>query len=237
MNDQTIGEQVATFEKGTLSALNAGSDIATDAIFGTVAKATTFLPRLQLFTAANDDCKKGSVPMNNYGLVVAKDKIQVIGKTVDVMPLSWRPKAMEIFADGTIINTYDAKNDPEFKRIALKSDLPNSGCMYGPEFLIWIPVLQRFGTFFMSSKSARNEAPVLKQKLDAESAATLDSKYIEGKKFSWQAPVVRGCSTPLELPPMDQIADEIQRFRNPPKNEVEKVEPQTSETTGEVRAR
>jgi len=221
-NDMTPNQPAMSIKE--LNQQIVGTTSSTDDVFGAVAKASSFLPRLQLFTSASNECKKGEFPLNHYGVVTAKNRIRDLGKTVEVVPLAWRPKAMQIMADGTILSKYDAK-DPEFGRIAEMSDIQNSGCMFGPEFLLWVPGIKGFVTFFMSSKSARNEAPALKDKLDQEQAATLDSTFLSNKKFSWQSPVIRGCSTPLDLPAGDSLITEITKFKNPPKDEIEAAEP------------
>ncbi len=220
-----MSNEVATVDLPvSLKELNAGNALATDKMFGEIAKGASYLCRLQLFTAGSKECKAGRFAMNHYGYVISKEKITDLGKTVDIFPLSWRPKALQILPTGDILSKYDP-TDPEFKRIAETSEQPNSGCMYGPEFLVWVPAIKQFASFFMSSKSMRIEAPNLKEKLDEERAATLDSVFVETKKYSWQTPVVKPCSTPFEVPDAETIIAAVTKFKNPPKDEIEAAEP------------
>ena len=179
---------------------------------------STFLPRLQLMTAASDACKSGSFPINHYALIRGQSN-EDVGAAVDVLVVGWRPEALEIGEQ--VISCFDVA-DPEFARIQARTEEPNSGCMFGPEFLIFIPIAKSFATFFMGSKSSRREAPAIKARM--QKAATLKSQEIKTKKYTWYSPVVTPCTTPFDLPNMDDIATELEKFNNPPKVEIEHVE-------------
>lgn len=197
-----------------------------ESILSKIITSGDFLPRLQLMTASCDDCKSGKFPINHYALIegqLTKD----LGTSVDVVVCAWRPKAIEI--GEIIISVYNPEN-PEFARIQGNSTEPNSGCMYGPEFLVWIPVVQKFATFFMGSKSARREAPNLVACLRA--SATLTSREIKTVKYTWYAPSVTPCSTPLTLPEKEMLLEQLNKFNNPVESTVERVD-----DAGETRAR
>lgn len=195
-----------------------------DNVFDGLGTGGRFLPRIQLVTANSDKCKKpasqgGGFPVNHYALVQGKT-YQDIGESVDLLCVAWRPKALDMNDD--IITVYNP-NDAEFKRIQELSEQKDSGGMWGYEFLCWVGSLGQFATFFMGSKSARNEAPNLKALINQ--FATLRSVYIEGKKHSWQAPQVVACSTPLtSMPTRSQLTGQVDKFNNPPKQEVERAE-------------
>lgn len=176
-----------------------------------------FLPRVQLMGSNSNAVKEGQIGQGHYALIRGKDQVQDLTKEVPVVVLSWRPKAMEITSE-SVISVYNPKSS-EFDRIAKKSEESDSGCMYGPEFLLWVPSLKAFATFFMSSKTARREAPQLKGLLGK--AALLKSQLIKAKKFAWHGPVVTPCSQPLDLPDLDEAREQAQKFNNPPENETE----------------
>lgn len=96
--------------------------------------------------------------------------------------------------------------------------------MYGIEFLVWLPEKQLFATFYLSSKTARREAPNLKGLLKDRKAATVKSNFIKKGRYSWHGPVVGPCSTPFELPPVADMTAHAERFANPKDSEVESVE-------------
>jgi len=136
-----------------------------------------------------------------------------------VLVCAWRPKALS--TNDPVISVYDV-DDAEFKRIQEQSDVANSGCMFGPEFLVYIPAAGKFATFFMGSKSQRRESPNMKARM--HQAATLKSKLIETPKYKWQNPVVVPCSTPFELPDLQAVKEQIEKFTNPPVSEIERVD-------------
>lgn len=183
------------------------------------ASSSTFLPRLQLLTSNSEKCKTGEFPTNHYALV-QDQKFDDLGKSVDILLVTWRPKALEVGNDA-VISVFDPNND-EFQRIqerSLKEN--NSGCMFGPEFLVWVPQVGKFATFFMGTKSARREAGNVKGLM--KQAATLGSQKIETAKFTWFAPQVSECSTPFDMPTKEDMLAAVEQFNNPPKNDMEGV--------------
>lgn len=212
--DEQGGELVSLESLQQSAAISKYGDEAFDAL-----RSTKFIPRLQLMTANADKCKKGEFPVNHYAVVDGSSFLDV-GKTVDSLVLGWRPKALEI--DDEILTVYDPK-DAEFERIQDRADNEkDSGCMWGFEFLLWLGAQKRFVTFFCGSKSSRREAPNVKALLNR--AATLRSKLIETKKYSWQGIDVVACSTPMPMPTKKSLESELEKFNNPPKSEVEKAE-------------
>ena len=198
-----------------------------DDAFAAATKAGDYLPRLQLMSAASGPCKEGKFPINHYAIVSGQNHIDV-GEAVDVAVVTWRPKALEIGDE--IISVYDP-DDLEFVRIQEASNEKDSGCMYGAEFLVYIPSREIFATFFMGSKSSRREAPNLRARIGK--AATLKSKFIETKKYSWQTPVAVPCSTPLDVPAVDEIKEQVEKFNNPPKQDIERAPEETDDDTRE----
>lgn len=175
-----------------------------------------FFPRLQLMTSASEKCKVGDFPANHYAFVDGEDYKQ-LGKEVDVVVVLWRPKAIST-GDPLIIT--HKKESALFQDIVERSSQPDSGCMYGPEFLVWVPEVKKFATFFMGSKSARNEAkPVLAL---LGKAATFSSKQAKSPKHTWMKPICKVCSTQItELPSPEDLADAKERFKNPPEPDIE----------------
>ena len=142
----------------------------------------------------------------------------------------WRPRAVEIDGDD-VLSVFDVK-EAEFKRIQEIAARPGlNGCMCGPEYLIWLAKQQRWATFLMGSKSAKREAPNMNKRL--LNGATLKSKFIETKKYSWWAPIIVPLTAAVELPDEAEMAEVIAKFNNPPAQEKERAE----EATGDDQAR
>ena len=203
-----------------------------DSAFGAIITSAVYLPRIQLFGGNSDLVKEGKIGMGHYGLVRSKDQVDDLGVQFNCCPFSWRFKAVRI-TEANDVFSYFNPNADEFKAIMVESEQQDSGCMYGVEFLTWIPdPTATFATFFFASKTARRESPNLKQILTNRGAATCKAQLIKKGRFTWHGPVIVPCSTPFELPPSDEIMTQAERFANPKDSEVEKAE-----VVGEVRER
>lgn len=175
-----------------------------------------FLPRLQLFSGRSDAVGEGRIPVNHWGLV-DDDEIIDLDEKVNVGVLAGRHKAIDTGDDFQC--SHDADSDL-FKDLVERSGIKNSGCMYGPEFLVYVPSVDRFATLFMGSKTARREAKKFKPLMNKP--ATLFSKLIKTPKFKWQGQVVLPCEEAFDLPESAQA--EIDKFLNPPADSAEVAE-------------
>jgi hypothetical protein len=190
-----------------------------DADFDQDQTQSKFLPRVQLMTGRSAKCERGEFPINHYALVVTGGKFLDLGETFDCLVLAWRYKALEIAEE--IITVYDRK-DPEFTRIKDAADAKEDNFMWGYEFLLWLGQEKRFATYFAGSISARNESKNIKSQMNG--AATFRSEFIEGKKHSWQNIQVVVCSTPMNMPGANAVAEQRDRFLNPAVEKKDKVE-------------
>jgi hypothetical protein len=175
-----------------------------------------YLRRLQLFTNKSDACAEGRIGIGHWG-IVDDSAILDMGTEVDLVILAYRAKALQIDGDA-VVTDYDAKSET-FAAIREKSFVRDSGCMFGPEFLVYIPSVDFFATYFASSKTSRREAKKMAPLIG--DAATFKSHLIEKGRWKWHGPLVFPCSVPLEIPDVDIISVAIEKFKNPPKNEVE----------------
>lgn len=167
-----------------------------------------FLPRLQLFGANSEMVKAGKIPMAHWGLVRSKEQTEDLGGEVDILVITARVKALDASGD-TVITVYDHKSDV-FKSIMVRSEVAESKCMYGPEYLVYVPSAQAFATLFLSSATARRESSSLHARL--KKAATCKSHLIKGKKHSWHGPLFSPCTTEITTPPIDSIVAEAEKF-------------------------
>jgi hypothetical protein len=176
-----------------------------------VAGSSAFLPRVQLFGSSSDAAKEGKIPVAHWGLVRGKDQLEDLGKEFNCLVITGRVKALDLSGE-QIVTSYDHKSDT-FKSIQERSATSESKCMYGPEFLIYVPDSKTYATVFLSSKTARGEARSLHARL--RKAATFKSQLIEGKRFKWHGPVFTPCSTPFDLPPVEEIKEQADKFLKP----------------------
>lgn len=203
-------------EGGELIPVNIGggdiSIVSNDDDLLAVSSAGGFLPRLQLFGGSSDAVKEGKIGVGRWGLVAGKDALEDLGAEVDVLVIAGRVKALDLHGEN-IVTSYD-RNSDTFKDIATRSEVANSKCMFGPEFLVYVPSKQVFATVFLSSATARREARSLHARL--RKAATLKSQLITGKQHKWHGPVFTPCSNPFEMPTGEAIVAEATKFLNPP---------------------
>jgi len=178
---------------------------------------------MQLYTASSAAITSGFIGSGRFGVPLAKDKIEDLGNSVDCLPVAWRFKAMK-FGEA-VISVYNPQSK-QFKDIQNTADeVPDSGCSYGLEFLVWLPSLKQFVTYFMNSKTSRLVAPEVKDRLGTP--ITIRSNLIKKGSRQWHGPVVSICSTPFEAPNQEDLLTNATKFANPKESEVEEAE-QTS---------
>jgi len=175
----------------------------------------TEFARIQLYGSNSQDVKDGRMTMGHFGCVVGKE-IQDMGPTFDCIPIAWHPKAMLIVGDE--VHAYYDIDSPEFQKIQEDSDNPDNeisnGNMYGPEYLLWVPTLDRFVPYFLGNKSSRYVAKAFSASLGR--AATVSAQLVKKGKYSWHAPKVTACNVPIEnVPDADKLKEEVDRFYNP----------------------
>lgn len=195
-----------------------------------------FLQRIQLVTKGKY-VDKGKITPGHYGVPDGDEDIIDLGESIDILPFAVRDKALDTTEDPPLA-VFDA-DDEVFADIVDRAGEKDSGCMFGPSFLVFERNTGKFYEFFCGNKSARMEAGKFSSYLPVseEQAAefqieaqppqplTLRAKYIERPRYSWHAPQVTKCSTPFtNLPPIEKIVEEINKFLNPKTQEVEKAE-------------
>lgn len=190
-----------------------------ESYFGELSKGGfNFLPRLQLCGSSTKLAKEGRIPVNHYALVHSADSFDDMTKSVIVIPLRLRLKALDTSGDSPL--SYYNPEGPEFRRIYERSTVKNSGCMAGPEFLIWIPDKERFATFYFSAPTARPESVNMKGRLGL--ACQLDSRMANSKKTgnTWALPIVKPYSSPVTMPNPAETEREIIKFATEKDSEI-----------------
>jgi hypothetical protein len=197
-----------------------------DNVYKKLSQATTYLPRIQLFSNKSDAVTNVLIEGNHYGLVVNK-KITDLGREVKVLIIARRPKAMDLSNKEAIVNSYKPDSDI-FQSIIERSDVKDSGCMYGIEFLIWLPIQKEYCTLFLGSKSGRGESSLFSEQLGK--AAMLKSRTASNKKFVWQMATCSPCSESIDLPTeQEEFNKTVQMFTNPPDAELSKADVDSQE--------
>jgi len=185
-----------------------------------------WLQRIQLISKGKYVDQQKIAP-GNYGVPQAGegDEILDLSSSIDVIPFAIRDKALDMNEDPPIV-VYDSDSDL-FKNIQARSEEKDSGCMWGPVFLVFERVTGQFYELYFGSKSSRREAgkiapflPITNKQAEIfglkpqiPRPLTLTSKYIKSGKFAWHVPVVSACSTPFtNLPQVQKIESQIIKF-------------------------
>ncbi|MHC4120283.1 MAG: hypothetical protein ACYSWO_22545 [Planctomycetota bacterium] len=206
-----------------------------------VAKGSEFLSRIQLITKGQY-VDTGKIGAGHWGVPQpGGEDIIDLGESIDIIPFCYRPKALDVSDREAIISVYDVK-DPEFQRI--KNAPKNTGCMWGPSFLVLERSTGKMYELFFGNKSGRNEAGKLKPFLPQEanggnpSPARLGIRYKKMPEYGWHVPVVTKCSEPFDQAAVkvtpEQLEAEIQKFLNPEKG-AEKVSDEEEKTSKRAR--
>lgn len=179
---------------------------------------TGYLARVQLLGGNSEIVKEGKFPIGHFAVVVGKNH-EDLTTEFNAVILSWRPKAMQFRPD--ILSYYDPTSK-EFKEIIVRANEGgDSGCGYGPEFLLWLPDYDKFALFFCSNVTARNEAGNIHSFM--HKVCTFKSELIKTKKYTWHGPRVSKCDLEVKMPDLAVITEVMTRFNNPPVNEIEQA--------------
>lgn len=198
-----------------------------------------YLPRFQVVGLNSELVGEKKAVAGNLICIWTKDRLRDLGTETDLLHLTMRPKALRIDKTQNAITQFYDRNSAEFKKIQADSQMPDSGCMFGLEFLVYIPSINDFAGFFCGSKSGRKEAPailsLMTKSVDANNQPqygptmiTIKSHFIPrapNRKYAWYSFKALQCTTPpTVLPDEDDLREQIEKFNNPPVSKVEKVE-------------
>lgn len=144
---------------------------------------------------------EGKVRPGSFAIIDG-DNVVDLGKEITCIPLVVLDKALDVSGDEVVVAF--GKDNPEYQRIAEASKTADSGCMFGPVFLVFETSTCQFLELFLNNKSGRNEAdriaaylPISEEAAKeygvparAPSAVTVNSKLCKSKngKWTWFAP-------------------------------------------------
>lgn len=206
-----------------------------------MSKASSFLQRLQLYSKGKSGPNGTIIEGGHYGIPKSGDEIEDLGNSIDVLVIARKAKAIDMSDTDNIIVSNDTKSE-EFKRIVDMADnVKDSGCAYGPTYLVFERSTRQFFEFFCGNKSGRYESskintylPITAAMIDAgltneteprfAKPMTLKSQYVKKGKWEWFAPKAEDCLQTIDLPPAAQIKAEVERFMKVEAPEVETVD-------------
>jgi len=221
------------------------TELVTDGQLQELSKGSDFLQRIQLVTKGKY-VDTGKIKPGHYGIpLTGGEEIDDLGPEIDIIPLCVRPKALDMSDRDAVVAVYDMDSDA-FKDIKARSATSDSGCVWGPSFLVIERATGQFLEFFMSSKSARAESgnlikflPVSKEKAERTGTephgplpCTLKARYAKSGSWGWHVPVVSKCSEPFtNLPELEAIREEMEKFVAVKDNGVQNVTEEEAKAT------
>ena len=176
-----------------------------------------YASRIQLFSKGKTDDKGDTVVDAGNFAIVDGDSYNILGKEIDVVPLAVLDKALDCSGEEVIVAF--GRDNEVYQRIAEDSNTQDSGCMYGPCFLVFERTTSNFYEIFLNNKSGRSEAKKIYPYLPIGAAQAkahgvqpqsprpchIKAKFIKKPRFSWFAP---------------QVSDSVAQFDNPPTQEA-----------------
>jgi len=189
-----------------------------------VSKGADFLPRIQLVTKGKYvDTSK--IAPGHWGVPQpGGEEILDLGDVIDIVPFTARAKALDVSDREAIISCYNLQS-PEFQRI--KNAPKNTGCMWGPSFLVLERNTAKLYELFFGNASGRSESgklrPFLPVGKQGPSPATLSIRYKKTPDYGWHVPVVTKCSEKFTSgPASEEIVAAVTKFMSE-QGGVEKV--------------
>lgn len=221
------------------------TELVSDEQLQELSKGTDYLQRIQLITKGKY-VDTGKISPGRYGIPQpGGEEILDLGPEIDILPLCVRPKALDMRNREAVVAVYDMDSEA-FQEIKAASSQSGGGCMWGPSFLVLERGTGNFYELFMGSKSTRAESANLVKFLavSEETAArrgieahgplpcTLKVRYAKRGPHGWHVPVVTKCSEPfVNLPTIDKIKEEVEKFKNAKDNGVQNVTEEEQQAT------
>jgi len=184
---------------------------------------TGYAKRIQLVSKGKlvdtGKCLPGSLA------IVDGESVVSLGKEIDFVPLAVLDKALD--CSGGTVSVEFGRSNPKYQEIANRSLTANSGCMFGPCFLVWERTHGQFFEIFLNNKSARMEAAKLYPHLPISAAAAkangieaqapkrtkMATKYVTKGKNSWFVPVVTESTAKFDkVPTNEQLITAVTSF-------------------------
>lgn len=174
------------------------------------AESASGLAYFRMYGSNSKEVKGKKIPGGNYGFAVGKSDPIDLTAEVDIIICATRLRAVDTKGSKSF---YNRKSDG-YQDVKKRSSTKDSGCMHGPEILIWIGVLGKFATWHLNSPTLRNISDDI---LDAlTKAVTVGWRLAEGNGFTWDASTVTPCPDwGHPLPPEDEFTATVKKFKSP----------------------
>ena len=172
----------------------------------------SFLRRLKLLQGISQEVQEGKASVREFVLGDAKTNL---GREFVCALVGYRMHAIE-FVEGKVgAESFDME-DPEFVRIANDAGNWKKGSSAGPEYLIWIPSAEAFGTIHFARGGLDNGTAAGEF---VGQFVTLTSELTGNpKKRQWPIPLVKpliGDATVHDQPSKEEFDAAVKQFNAP----------------------
>ncbi|MEA1999826.1 MAG: hypothetical protein U9N61_10975 [Euryarchaeota archaeon] len=192
----------------------------------TYTRTSEFLPQVRVYGSEANIVKEQKFPMGHFGMYFSPEQIVDLGEQFDLLVVDWRPRASIVSGD-TPISFFGKFNNEseeweyakEFVEIKNRAMSKEKGYLVGLEYLVWVPSIDKFGLFLMGNPTLRRESANMKALCGK--AASLKIKLIKTTQYTWHGCTAFACTTPFDIPPMGDISEVVEKFRQPQDSAVE----------------
>ena len=180
---------------------------------------TDFLSRLSLVTFNSDVVKEDKIKAGHWAVIGTGSEIEEdLGPEAVVVLVDFRPKAADLSNKAEPVISFDMQSDffQKIKKICDDKSIPSEdkqGLMYGPEYLVFIPELNRFVTFHCGSISLRISSRAIHGLFTRRVPVLAKNKVTKGKKGSWHVPIVMQYTGEFQMCLKDDLNEAVAKFR------------------------
>ena len=174
------------------------------------AESASGLPYFRMYGSNSKEAKIKKIKGGNYGMALGKTDPTDLGDTVDIIICSARLRAVDTKGGKSFY-----KRDSEgYEDVKTRSKVKDSGCMHGPEILVWVGEQEKFATWHLNSPTLRNISDDILNALTE--AVTVGWRLAEGNGHTWDACTVSPCPDwGHSTPEPDLFEAAIEKFKNP----------------------
>jgi hypothetical protein len=170
-----------------------------------------FLPWIALQGSSSNAVKKRQIEQGHFALFTQKDDFTDLGVSVKALVLDVRHKAVAFKKKLTVYDP-DSEEFKEIERLSEHKDpAVRQGNAAGNEFLLYLPDNGAYATLHMANKTARREVDKLGAMIG--NAIRLESALLDNGENSWWGMRVLACSDPITVPALDEIKEQVAKFR------------------------
>lgn len=178
-----------------------------------LAKPKEWLCRVEQAANNSGAVAEGKRQGGNFYFVVKKDQEIDLGREFDAFLIEGRPCAIDFSNQKAgVLNYYDPSS-PDFQRVKGLAAVKDSGCMAGPQLLLWIPKIKKFASYLLANATGKQQAGIA---MDMR-GQWVTFKYGVGRnnKGVWAAFNIIPCALPGEKPDEEAFNAQLHDFLNP----------------------